>query len=197
MREVVLDIETAPCDPQLWEQIATRVPSIRKKGLERTGLDRSLGQIVCVGLIVLDGGTEREVSFVGADEGNVLKKFWAELKPEDYLIGHNLLGFDLPFLQARSTIRKVKPSRKFDFRKYSTSAVFDTMQVWANWSMDQYPKLDLLAAVLGFGGKSGSGNQVAEWAREEKWETISEYCMQDVRLTRDIYRRMREYGYQR
>jgi DNA polymerase elongation subunit (family B) len=197
MREVVLDIETAPCDPLLWEQIATRLPSIRKKGLERTGLDRSLGQIVCVGLIVLDGGKEREISFVGSDEINILNNIWAELKPMDYLIGHNLLGFDLPFLLARSTIRKVKPTRKFDFRKYSTSAIFDTMQVWANWTMDQYPKLDLLAAVLGLEGKSGSGNQVAEWVHEEQWERIREYCMQDVRLTRDIYHRMRKYGYQR
>ena len=120
--------------------------------------------------------------------------FWEAIHPDDYLIGHNLLGFDLPFIQARSVICKVKPSRGFDLRKYSTAAVYDTMQVWANWDRPKFPKLETLAAVLGLEGKSGRGDLVAKWYEANDWERIKGYCMQDVRLTRDVYRHFKEYG---
>jgi 3'-5' exonuclease len=195
MREVVLDIETIPCPEAEWQTLLSKAPSLKKKAREESALDWSLGHIVCIGIIILEDNREQEQCFAGSVESPLLRDFWAELRPNDFLVGHNLLAFDLPYIQARSAVNKVKPSRSFDLRRYSAAAVFDTMQVWANWDRQRYPKLELLAAVLGLESKSGAGDQVAKWYEENDWDRIKEYCLQDVRLTRDIYRRMKEFGF--
>ena len=194
MREIVLDIETIPCREDEWKTLLGKAPSLKRKLRQDSALDWSLGHIVCIGLIILEVGQEQELCLGGPDEAEVLRQFWKMIRPDDYLVGHNLLGFDLPYLQARSVVCKVKPSRSFDLRRYSTSSVYDTMQVWANWDRQRFPKLETLAGVLGFKGKGGSGDQVAKWFEANDWEHIKDYCMQDVRLTRDVYRRFKEFG---
>lgn len=194
MREVFLDIETIPCEKGVWERLSERDDSLAKKAWSMTALDWSLGRIVCIGLVVDEGAQEAAECLAGTDETKLLTDFWKILRPADYLIGHNLIGFDIPFIQARSVINKVKPSRAIDLRRYSTAGVYDTMQVWSNWDRQRFPKLDLLATVLGLGGKSGSGDQVAHWVEQGDWARLKDYCMQDVRLTREIYRRMRAFG---
>lgn len=214
MRDVVLDIETAPCDKAHWDELVRRVPSLAKNGHERTALDWSFGRIVCIGLSIsgragaagflagVAGAASaasappvpNESCWAGADEAELLRNFWGAVLPDDYLIGHNLLGFDLPYIMARSVICKVKPTRRIDLRRYRTDATYDTMQVWSGWEAGKYPKLDTLAAIMGFEGKSGSGAQVAGWVAASEWDKIREYCLDDVRLTRAVYQRMREYG---
>lgn len=225
MRDVVLDIETAPCDKAHWDELIKRVPSLGKNGHDRTALDWSFGRIVCIGLSVSDkwGGragtagfvgttgfavsdspnaapvaataaTPQEFCWAGAGEAELLTHFWKTVQPDDYLIGHNALGFDLPYIMARSVICKVKPSRRIDLRRYRTDFTFDTMQVWCGWDAGRYPKLDTLAAIMGFEGKSGSGAQVAGWVEAGEWDKIREYCMDDVRITRRVYERMKEFG---
>jgi DNA polymerase elongation subunit (family B) len=214
MRDVVLDIETAPCDKAHWDELVKRVPSLAKNGHDRTALDWSFGRIVCIGLSIsrhrgtasLAGATgfvgnaapaaaaPQEHCWAGPDEAALLEQFWKAVQPDDHLIGHNLIGFDLPYIMARSVIAKVKPSRRIDLRRYRTDAVYDTMQVWCGWEAGKYPKLDTLAAIMGFQGKSGSGAQVAGWADAGEWEQIKAYCMDDVRITRSVYERMREFG---
>ena len=194
MREVVLDIETIPCGADEWKTLSEKAPSLKKKLRQDSALDWSLGHIVCIGMFILEDGQEQELCLASPDEAEVLRQFWKMIRPDDYLVGHNLLGFDLPYLQARSVVCKVKPSRSFDLRRYSTSLVYDTMQVWANWDRQRFPKLETLAGVLGFEGKGGSGDQVAKWFEANDWERIKDYCLQDVRLTRDVYRRFKEFG---
>lgn len=207
MREVVLDIETAPCDKAQWDELVRRVPSLGKNALDRTALDWSFGHIVCVGLSIAGRpgaagfvGTEaaaappQEICWAGADEAELLANFWKTITPDDVLIGHNLLGFDLPYIMGRSVIARVKPSRRIDLRRYRPDTVYDTMQVWCGWEAGKYPKLDTLAAIMGFAGKTGSGAEVAGWVAAGEWEKIKAYCMDDVRLTRSVYQRMREYG---
>lgn len=194
MREVVLDIETVPCGDAEWRALLAKSPALKRKILGDTALDWSLGHIVCIAMIFLEEPVEREWCVAGPDEPELLRQFWAAIRPEDRIIGHNVLAFDLPFLQARTVVCEVEPSRGFDLRRYSTSAVYDTMQVWANWDRQRFPKLETLAAILGLNGKSGSGDQVARWFKRGDWNRIKEYCLQDVRLTREIYRRFRQYG---
>ncbi len=206
MREVVLDIETAPCDKAHWAELVRRVPSLEKIGIDDTPLDWSFGRIVCIGLSIGKPVSERgaaadfledkcqELNWAGPDESSILENFWKAIQPGDYAIGHNLMGFDLPYIMGRSVICKVKPSRSFDLRMYSTAYVYDTQQVWSNWGRRKFAKLDTLAAIMGFAGKTGSGAQVAGWSAANEWDKIREYCMDDVRLTRAVYQRMREYG---
>ena len=196
MREVVLDIETVPCEQAHWDGFVQRVPSLEKYSLDETALDWSFGRIVCIGMVISDkgAGTLEEVCLAGTDEAAILRDFWQAIRPSDYLIGHNLMGFDLPYILARSVICQVKPSRRFELRRFTTDHVYDTLNVWSQWGRSKFSKLETLAAIMGFDGKTGSGDQVAGWAAAGDWERIKSYCMDDVRLTRAIYQRMREYG---
>jgi DNA polymerase elongation subunit (family B) len=194
VREVVLDIETVPCSDAEWRALLGKAPALKRKLRGDSALDWALGHVVCIGMIFLEDASEHEWCEAGPDEAALLQQFWAAVRPEDRIIGHNVLGFDLPYLQARTVVCQVEPSRRFDLRRYSTNPVYDTMQVWANWDRQKFPKLETLAAVLGLQGKRGSGDQVAKWFAAKDWARIKEYCMQDVRLTRDIYRRFKEFG---
>jgi 3'-5' exonuclease len=172
-RLVVLDIETIslnPTDP---------------KG----ALDATSGRIVCIGLLVDDGQGVTERALINEDERQLLQEFWGQLEPSDVIVGHNVLGFDLPFILQRSWILQVRPSREINRRKYYTTEVFDTMQVWTNWGPKGI-KLDLLAGVLGCGSKSGHGTSIGVWWSARDFQTISNYCLDDVRITHRVFRRL-------
>jgi DNA polymerase elongation subunit (family B) len=170
-RLVVLDIETAAFNAG-------------------TALDAMNSRIVCIGLLVDNGIGLQEIALVAEDEAHLLNEFWNIIQPSDLVVGHNIIDFDLNFIKQRSWILNVKPSRAFDLRRYYTTEVKDTLQMWTNWGFKKGVTLDALAAALGCGGKNGHGADVADWWAEGDFESIKEYCMNDVRVTYAIYCRL-------
>lgn len=219
-RKVVVDIETIPCadaerrfipPPRsaapvgFWRRLFQREAPTEEPYLQ-TALNWTLGRIVCICLLVEHENYQREEkSFVArigvedsleaslAKETEMLRSFWQFVLPEDYFIGHNILGFDLPFLWNRSVICKVCPSRPLHLERESIRFTFDTMQVWAHWSPPsnrQFVKLGTLTRIMGLGAKTGAGDQVYELWRTGRLDDIREYCLNDVRLEYDLYRRL-------
>ena len=172
-RLIVIDIETISLNP------------LDPKG----ALDATAGRIVCIGLLIDDGHETGERALIHEDERQLLQEFWSLIQPSDVIVGHNVLGFDLPFIFQRSWILQVQPSREINLRKYYTTEVFDTMQVWTNWGPKGI-KLDLLAGVLGCGNKSGHGTSVGVWWGARDFKSIADYCLDDVRLTYKVFRRL-------
>jgi hypothetical protein len=201
MREVVLDIETIPCKRSLWRELGDTLQQKflrddipEREGWKNTALDPVLGRIACVGLLLVEDGEEQIEVFAGSNEARLLKRFWQLVRSDDYIIGHNVLGFDLPFLRARSVVCRVRPTRQFDFRRYSTDTIYDTMQAWAHWDSRRWPRLELLAKILALRGKLGTAREIYDWSRKGQWDKIERYCEQDLRLTFKIFRRLRRYG---
>lgn len=56
-------------------------------------------------------------------------------------------------------------------------------------------KLDNIASATLGAGKSADGLQALEWWREGRLDLITEYCRQDVAVTRDVYLFGREHGH--
>lgn len=110
-----------------------------------------------------------------------LPKLWPRLERADRIIGYNLLDFDYPCLQT-----------------YYTG------------EMKRFPTVDLLAEIerkLGFRiklddvaqgtlgvGKSGHGLMAVEYWRKGELDKLREYCLQDVRVTRDVYDHALQHG---
>src|SRR5271157_1979263 len=172
-----------------------------------SSLSWSFGRIVCIGLLVEHENQQTEGhAFLAridpqdtpaeslAKEAAVLKTFWQFVSPDDYFIGHNILNFDLPFLWNRSLVCGVRPSRPLYLYRESVRFTFDTMQVWAHWSSSpgsrQFVKLGTLTQLLGLRGKTGTGSQVYDLWREGRFEEIRDYCLSDVKLEYDLYRRL-------
>jgi len=174
-RTVVLDIETVALDPSD----------------EKGALDAMTGRVVCVGMLIDDGREAKEITFAGEDEARIITGFWDALKPGDVVVGHNVLDFDIRFLQQRSWILGIQPSRTLDTRRYYTADVIDTLQLWTNWTGNKKGvTLDALGSVLGCGRKTGEGANVARWWAEHDIESIKKYCREDVQLTYRVFCRL-------
>ena len=107
----------------------------------------------------------------------------AELCNERLVIGYNVIGFDLPVLEKYG----VKPVSELD--------VFDIMIDFHNVSGWKFVKLEKIAtATLGV-GKSADGLMAVEWWKTGEVDKIIEYCLQDVKVTRDVFLHGLNKGY--
>ncbi len=103
-----------------------------------------------------------------------LPKLWPRLERADRVIGYNLFGFDYPCLQSYYT---------GDFRKIPTIDIMLEIEKRIGFRV----KLDDVArATLGM-GKSGDGLQAVEFWKKQELDKLRDYCLQDVRVTRDVY----------
>lgn len=114
--------------------------------------------------------TDTFESFLETD----LPKLWPRLETADRVIGYNLFGFDYPCMQSYYT---------GDLRKIPTVDLLVEIEKRIGFRV----KLDDVAhATIGV-GKSGHGLQAVEFWRNGDLEKLRDYCLQDVRVTRDVY----------
>lgn len=108
------------------------------------------------------------------------------------LIGWNIFGFDLPFILRRSWILGVALPEWIRNGRYWDRCFVDAMDVWACGNRDQAVGLDLAAATLGVGRKSGSGAHFASlWGgSDEERAHALEYLENDLRLTKSVAERI-------
>ncbi len=79
------------------------------------------------------------------------------------------------------------------FRRFQSQPIFDTMEEWSKWSQDKKISLDRMALALGLPTSKldeVSGEKVYQRFCEGKFRVIRDYCMADVVLTRQVYRRL-------
>ena len=132
---------------------------------------------------------ELEISFVGLysfsqdkyfgffeKDFPVLEKILAQDKPE--IIGYNTLGFDNPILDYYLKGVEIKKLPQLDIMK----EVYEVLGFRL--------KLDSLAQATLGEGKSADGLQAIQFYRSGKYKELAEYCLQDVKITKEIY----DYG---
>ncbi len=143
------------------------------------------------------GGRDRfdalQVSLVGAysydqdeyftfDEHD-LEKFGALVR-EARIVGFNSKGFDVPVLE-----------KHYHF-KLSSLPHYDILEEIEK-THGKRISLDLLArANLGQErGKTGSGLDAIRYYREGRMDELKKYCLQDVKVTKEIFDLIRDQGY--
>ena len=164
----------------------------------KTSFDGLYGSIACIAwqsdegnvLSTLECHSEREAieyfySFVESFNNN------------DKFCGHNLAGFDLPFLKHRSIILGIKPPKQLMnamSAKPWDNCIADTMLMW-NPNREKYASMDKLCKAFGIKGKEGfDGSMVNnEWVNGDRSKVI-DYCKDDVRRTIEIYNRITFLG---
>lgn len=110
-----------------------------------------------------------------------LPKLWPRLERADRIIGYNQIGFDMPCLQSYYTGELLK------------LPMLDLMVEIAN-RLGFRPKLDDVAqATLGV-GKTGHGLQAVEFWKKGEIDKLRDYCLQDVKITRDVYEYALSHG---
>lgn len=128
----------------------------------------SLLKISLVGVYFYE--TDTWEAFLESD----LPKLWPRLERSSRIIGYNLFGFDYPCLQTYYT---------GNIMSLPTIDIMLEIEKRIGFRV----KLDDVAhATLGM-GKSGHGLQAVEFWKNGEIEKLKDYCLQDVRVTRDIY----------
>jgi hypothetical protein len=110
----------------------------------------------------------------------------------DELVGHNLIGFDLPFIFQRCLVHCISAKPMVDLAEYRVRGVFDTMHHW--WlGAKRFVSLDDVAWALGIESSktaTAEGSKVFDLYQAGKLAEIREYNLNDVRVTRKVYERM-------
>jgi predicted PolB exonuclease-like 3'-5' exonuclease len=205
MIKLFFDIETIPSAEE-YKDICVAILKKRNRNgtkngkksdisvYESTSLEGTFGRICCIGIIKegARGIIQKEV--LSGDEKEILIKFWQVAQGVGQFIGHNIWGFDLPFIYKRSIINGIKPRRDISFARYRNIPIYDTMVEWDLWNMGKTSgqKLDTLAKVLGLPTSKDDmdGSMVWQYFQDGKIEEICKYCMKDVELTRKVYYKM-------
>lgn len=127
----------------------------------------------------------KEYSTNYGSEAALLDQFWehytAARRSNSKIVGHNLLGFDLPIIRQRSFINRVHvPRGVIDKERFWSQTFVDTMQIW---SSGVYPQtkisLDTLSKMLGGPGKLGKGEDFHTLLEKDK-EAAMAYLRRDL-----------------
>ena len=117
-----------------------------------------------------DSETGKYASYLKDD----LPKLWPLIERTDLLIGYNSDTFDIPLLN------RYYPGDLSRIRS------LDIMSEVAKVLGRRVRLQSLAQATLGK-GKKGDGQKAGEWWRRGLVDKVREYCIEDVRLTRELY----------
>ncbi|HVM58771.1 MAG TPA: ribonuclease H-like domain-containing protein [Candidatus Paceibacterota bacterium] len=110
-----------------------------------------------------------------------LPKLWPIMERADALIGFNSDTFDIPLLN------RYYPGDLSRIR--SIDLMVEVQKV-----LGRRIRLQSLAEATLGKGKKGDGLKAQDWWREGKYDLVREYCIEDVRLTRELYDYARAHG---
>lgn len=139
-------------------------------------LDVNLMELTVVG--IHDSSTGEYSSYLMEE----LPKLWPVLENADMLIGFNSDTFDVPLLN-RYYPGDLTKIRSLDL----LSEVYK--------ALGRRVRLQSLAEATLGKGKKGDGLKAMEWWDQGLYDKVREYCIEDVRLTRELYDYAREHGH--
>lgn len=199
-----LDIETVPCiynfsdldekTQDLWA-LKTRFAQEKEEKsasevYDRAGIYAEFGKVICISTAFVNGNTLRVKSFFGDDEAVVLTEFAKLLNKyfaseAQYLCGHNIKEFDIPFMARRMLINGIELPNMLDLAGKKPWEVrhLDTMELWKFGDYKHYTSLSLLTHIFGIPTPKDdiSGADVSKVYWEDgDLERIKIYCEKDT-----------------
>jgi len=215
---IALDIETIPNkdvihllpEPKLCSRLKDPV-KIEKakidgkaKQLEKMALDPLTARVACFALVGVLGnsGYKESVQVIKTidddSERFLIQSILKTLGWEGTRIATwNGIGFDLPMIYKRAMCLGVDPAN-FDApplpawtKRYNTDRHFDLMKIWCGWGND-YAKLDDVSRLVLDDHKTADFDVTAiagMLESEEGKAAVGEYCLQDTRLTWNLWER--------
>lgn len=111
-----------------------------------------------------------------------LPNLWPILERADVLIGYNSDHFDIPILNKYYS-GDLRAIRSIDLMKEVKNVLGRRL------------RLDNIAEATLGKKKSGNGLQAIQWWKEGLHEKVKQYCLDDVRITRDLYEYALRHGH--
>lgn len=110
----------------------------------------------------------------------------------DEIVGHNIIGFDLPFIFQRCLVRGIAVRPFVNLAEFNVRGVYDTMHRWWLGAKNRVALDDIAWALEIESSKTEEvdGSRVFELYQGGRLAEIREYNLNDVRVTRKVYERM-------
>jgi DNA polymerase, archaea type len=119
--------------------------------IETTGLNPEVDQVIMIGTQVVNQHGAETIIISRPDEATLLRQFWQGIKQAkpQVVIGHNLFGFDLPFLAKRSEVLGIPhPLARGSKEKRITASSFHGKPiVFTPWTLRGVDIIDTLHQV--------------------------------------------------
>ncbi len=203
-------------EPDIQEYLLGRARSDEERAAvpERLGLHPGTGRVVAIGLwrpdedrggvlVAVDGAGsaaapewrpfENGALIYRGTEVQILQEFWRYVsEAAGTLITFNGRGFDGPFLMLRSLILGVTPTRNLVPYRYSAREHCDLLDILTFHGVRPRDSLHFWCRRFGIPSPKGDmdGAGVEQAWREGRLDDIARYCLQDVRATAELYRRL-------
>lgn len=172
----------------------------KAEAVNKTALDGTFGRIYCIGWAIDDG----EIRVAQDDDEAELLRLWGVTVRDQAMqacggdvhqwdtratwIGHNVQDFDVRFLWQRSKINGVRLPFRLPMDRYPKGPwLYDTMKEWSGFG--KYVKQTDLELAFGLNRSDPLARGGADVATAADDDVIA-HCREDVRLLREIYRRM-------
>ncbi len=187
MSEYVIDIETAPWQ---YEDYKEQFESSKKK----PGLHAIISQVACIGICETATGHASILSLTEFDsEASILEWFYNLVKgrKNDILVSFNGKAFDLPVLGLRAAKYGIPLKRCLpDHRSQRHLDIYDALG--GKWQSDiSSCALSELAWLILNRPKESNGCDVAKWFSEGEYEKIDNHCLEDIKITAEIYNKLK------
>jgi hypothetical protein len=166
--------------------------------LETDGLYDDVTQIHCLGVYDLD--TKQTLVFNDQGSEQPITKGIQLLEDADCLIGHNIIGYDLPvirklyswFTASGNAVDTLVLSRIFhaDILKTDQKRA-DQKRGWKHMPLQLYGRHSLEAYGHRLGEYKGSFGKTTDW---KEWsQDMQDYCIQDVQVTTKLWAHFQRY----
>ena len=139
--------------------------------IETDGLEASRVHCICA---MLDNDETTVYNFIGGEANGLFRK-WLASENVDTLVGHNIINFDVPVLRRITGM-------DWDFNLRDTIVL----------SRLYNPSLDGGHSLRSWGERLGNYKDDYQGGWEEYSHEMLEYCQQDVRVTKDLYNKLKD-----
>jgi len=191
-------------EESIKEWWASQGEAAKQEAISKTALSGLWGHIVAIGFALNDGEphvvtANDEASLIEGFEMMLRAEVESELGPHGIgwehralWIGHNIEGFDLRYIWQRARIVGAQFSISLPVERQYAARRFDTMVEWAGWG-NRVKQRDL---ELAFGLErndplENGGADVHQALQEGRIKDVVAHCREDIRLVREIYKRIR------
>lgn len=180
---IAIDIETVPDEERIksrqWAEYK------EKKGItddQDAALLPAFGRVVCI--CAYDRISKQKLKACGTDEAVLLMDLDLFLSDNAILGGHNIKGFDIPFLSCRYLANEItlpKCLRVAGKKPWDVQHI-DTIELM-KFGGGQYISLDAMCLMLGVKSpKEGEVSGLGVWQayKDGRMDQIEAYCSMDV-----------------
>lgn len=189
------DIETIPNEQALKSAQWAKYKERKECEDQDASFSPAFAQVLC---ICYSGKNNNEPRGCAGKEKQVLKDFLELVECDAVLCGHNIKGFDIPFVCNRALAHGLtlpSPLRLAGKKPWEVQHV-DTMELLKHGGKEHI-SLDNACLMLDIPTPKGEGidgSQVWQAYKDGRLKAIMEYCKRDVVATRALYYKLQALG---